>query len=254
MIPYFQTKNLCVSFGGLMALNNVNIEVKPQEILGILGPNGAGKTTLFNTISRAVKLTSGEIFFKGKKISDLKQHKIAQLGIGRTFQIVKPFSELSVINNVVAMLGIRDYGSIWRSFKKYGTKENLEKARELLRVTGLKDHENDIAKNIPMGMLRRMEIARALALNPSMLLLDESFSGLSYEETNRLMELIRKIRDGGKTIILIEHNMKVALSLSDRIDVLDYGSPIASGTPDEIVTDERVIKAYLGEEEKVVRS
>lgn len=250
MSSLLETKNLSVKFGGLMALDRVSFEVVEQEILGVIGPNGAGKTTLFNTICLVVKLTSGEIFFKGKKINDIKQYEIAKIGIGRTFQIVKPFSELSVINNVVAMLGIRNYGSILHSLKKYSTKENIDKASELLNLTGLWDYGNDTAKNLPLGMLRRLEIARALALNPSLILLDESFSGLSYEEATRLMELIFKIRKDGKTIILIEHNMKVAMALSDRMEVLEYGKQIACGKPDEIVKNDRVIQAYLGERRK----
>jgi len=153
MSSLLETKNLSVNFGGLMALNRVNIEVMEQEILGVIGPNGAGKTTLFNTICLVVKSTSGEIFFKGKKINDIKQYEIAKLGIGRTFQIVKPFSELSVINNVVAMLGIRNYGSILHSLKKYSTKENLAKARELLDLTGLGGYGDDTAKNLPLAWI-----------------------------------------------------------------------------------------------------
>jgi len=233
-----------------MALDRVNIDVLEQEILGVIGPNGAGKTTLFNTICLVVKSISGEIFFKGQKINNIKQYEIAKIGIGRTFQIVKPFSELSVVNNVVAMLGIRNYGSILHSLKKYGTKENIDRANELCNLTGLGGHGNDTAKNLPLGMLRRLEIARALALNPSLILLDESFSGLSYEEATRLMELVLKIKEDGKTIILIEHNMKVAMALSDRMEVLEYGKQIASGKPDEIVKNDRVIQAYLGERRK----
>jgi branched-chain amino acid transport system ATP-binding protein len=242
-----ETKDLSVRFGGLMALDGVTLQVREHEILGVIGPNGAGKTTLFNTICLAVKPTSGEILFRGKRINDIKQYQIAKIGIGRTFQIVKPFSELSVMNNVIAMLGLNNYGSIWHSLKKYGTKENRDKADVLLDLTGLRGHGDEMAKNLPLGMLRRLEIARALALDPSLILLDESFSGLSSEEAGWLMELILKIRTEGKSIVLIEHNMKVALALSDRWVVLDYGRVIASGKPEEIVKNDWVIKAYLGE-------
>jgi branched-chain amino acid transport system permease protein len=241
-----QTRDLTRRFGGLLAVSDVNIEVFAREIFGVIGPNGAGKTTFFNLLSGIMPCSGGEIRFKNHDIHRLSPYRIARLGIGRTFQIVRPFGELSVIDNVLAGLGSRFCTGFADALGLHHRKSFRDEARAILAQTGLGDHENEVARNLPLGLLRRLEIARALGLRPQLILLDESFSGLSHREALSLLDLIRSLRDAGMTIILIEHNMQITMKICDRIAVLDRGVKIAQGTPAEIRNNAAVVAAYLG--------
>jgi branched-chain amino acid transport system ATP-binding protein len=207
-------RGLTKRFGGLTAVKDVDLDVAPREILGIIGPNGAGKTTFFNLLSGIFPPSSGEIVFKGTPIHDRRPFDIARMGIGRTFQIVRPFSELTVLQNVLAAIGAR-HCARWPSLLgQYRRVVHREGARRLLGLTGLAAYEAEIARNLPLGLLRRLEIARVLGLTPQLVLLDEPFSGLSYREVAAQMDLVRQLREQGMTIMLIEHNMQVAMQLS----------------------------------------
>lgn len=239
-------KDLSIHFGGLKAVDKVSFDINEGEILGLLGPNGAGKTTCFNMISGVYKPTSGEIWFDGRRTDGLPPHKMAALGVGRTFQVVKPFSGLTVLENVLVALGMPNYGSFTRCWKFWRTAESQAAAERLLALVGLEKEANTRSGLLPLGNLRKLEIARAMALQPKLLLLDECFSGLRHEEIAVIEELIRDIRATGVAILLIEHNMRVAMGMSDRIVVLNHGELLAAGTPEEITKNPAVIEAYLG--------
>lgn len=239
-------RDLTIRFGGLTAVDSVNFDLGNAEILGLLGPNGAGKTTCFNMISGVYAPTSGEIFFNGVPTHGKKPHEMAALGLGRTFQIVHPFAGLSVADNVCVALGHHHYPRFFGVWKRWNTPAVYEEAHEILKTVGLGEQADRMAGTLPLGNLRRLEIARAMALKPKLLLLDESFSGLRSEEIKMIEELVLKIRDLGVSILLIEHNMKVAMALSDRIVVLDHGKKLAEGLPEEIAANPEVIEAYLG--------
>jgi branched-chain amino acid transport system ATP-binding protein len=248
--PLLETKDLSKHFGGLKAVDKVNMKIYPGEILGLLGPNGAGKTVCFNLISGTYKPTEGTIRFGGTRTDGLPPCQVAMGGVGRTFQIVKPFGSLSVLENVLVARGISRYGSflgIWRGWK---TKSERREAMSVLERVGLAKLADRKARLLPLGNLRRLEIARALIVGKKLLLLDESFSGLRHEEIMNLEALIRNICESGVTILLIEHNMRVAMSLCDRIVVLDHGKTIAEGDPGSIQENEQVIEAYLGRKGK----
>jgi ABC-type branched-subunit amino acid transport system ATPase component len=243
-------RGLCVHFGGLKAVDEVSFELYRGEILGLLGPNGAGKTTCFNAISGVHAPTSGEIVLDGRRTNGIPPHGMAKLGVGRTFQIVHPFAGLSARDNVIVALGGGHYrGNFLRSFASWRGRSVAGRADEILRTVGLRDLADRRAGLLPIGSLRRLEIARALALNPSLLLLDESFSGLRHAEIAQIEALIRTIRDAGVSVLLIEHNMKVAMGLSDRVVVLDHGRKLAEGLPNEVSSNLAVIEAYLGKGE-----
>lgn len=233
-----QINNVSKNFGGLMAVNQVNIEVKKGEIYGLIGPNGAGKTTLFNLIAGVYRPSKGSIVFDGEDITHIKAYQVSRKGIARTFQIVKPFPELTVLKNV--MVG---------AFYKYRlTSAALTKAEEIVNFVGLGGKKDSLSKNLPTGERKKLELARALSLEPKMLLMDETMAGLNTKETEDTIQLTKKIRDQGITIIIIEHNIHVITSLSDRVAILHHGEKIAEGIPTEVIKEEKVIKAYLGED------
>jgi branched-chain amino acid transport system ATP-binding protein len=224
-------------FGGIAAIKDVSFELWKGEILGLIGPNGAGKTTLFNVVNGFYRPSRGEVFFQDRKISGLMPHQICQSGIARTFQVVKPLQRMSVLDNVVA-------SSYLRAKDK---REAVEIARDCLQFTGLDADRDVISRGLPLGKRKRLEIARALATQPTILLLDESCAGLNATELDESIAIIRKIRERGITIMIIEHHMKVIMTISDRIVVLNYGEKIAEGTPLEIRNNPLVVEAYLGE-------
>lgn len=241
-------------FGGLKAVSNFEIHIDKGELIGLIGPNGAGKTTAFNLLTGVYQPTTGAIAFAGQSIVGLKPFQITQRGIARTFQNIRLFSELSVLDNVkIAYHSHVKYGlveSIFRIGRYFREEEEIEqKAIEFLKIFKLEDKKYEIAKNLPYGEQRRLEIARALAAKPQLLLLDEPAAGMNPQETQQLMEMISWIRkEFGLTILLIEHDMNLVMGICERIYVLEYGSIIAHGTPNEIKNNPQVIKAYLGEE------
>lgn len=251
-------KKLTKSFGGLMAVYNVNIDLKPGELVGLIGPNGAGKTTVFNLLTGVYVPTGGQITFvkdgKEKSLNGLKPYKICSTGLARTFQNIRLFKDLTVLDNVrIAMHKNVKYGllSSFLHLPSYQREEKklLEESLKLLEIFGLEEKQNELAKNLPYGEQRHLEIARALATNPSLLLLDEPAAGMNPAETSQLMDIIAFIRKRfDLTILLIEHDMSLVMQICERIYVLDYGMIIAEGTPKEIQENKRVIEAYLGGE------
>jgi branched-chain amino acid transport system ATP-binding protein len=248
------TKALGISFGGLRAVDDFQIEIRTGEIVGLIGPNGAGKTTCFNMITGVYKPTTGEITLAGDRIDGRPTYQINRLGIARTFQNIRLFKQLSVLDNVRAALhGDVSYGllgAVFRTPKYRATERRLRaRAEELLTVFALGDRLLDQAGSLPYGEQRKLEIVRALATGPKLLLLDEPAAGMNPQETANLMRLIHRVRDEfGVTILLIEHDMSLVMKICERIYVLDYGRAIAQGTPAEIQANPKVVKAYLGED------
>ncbi len=254
MKELLKTENVSEVFGGLKAVADFNMYINKGELIGLIGPNGAGKTTAFNLITGVYQPTAGEITFDGKSIVGLKPYQITQRGIARTFQNIRLFSELSVLDNVkIAYHCHVRYGlleSVLRVGRYFKEEDEIEKeSLKLLDIFKLKDKAYETAKNLPYGAQRRLEIARALAAKPKLLLLDEPAAGMNPQETHELMEMIHWIRKQfGLTVLLIEHDMSLVMGICERIYVLEYGMIIASGTPEEIKNDPEVIRAYLGDE------
>lgn len=241
-------------FGGLRAVSNFEVDIAPGELVGLIGPNGAGKTTAFNLLTGVYEPTEGQIEFDGQSVVGLKPYQITQRGIARTFQNIRLFADLSVLDNVKIAYHFHVKYGLLESMLRIGRyhreeAEIEEKAIRFLEIFQLADKKDEIAKNLPYGEQRRLEIARALAAQPKLLLLDEPAAGMNPQETQQLMEMIRWIKkEFNLTILLIEHDMSLVMGVCERIYVLDYGSIIAQGTPQEIKNNPRVIEAYLGEE------
>lgn len=229
-------------FGGILAVDDVSFSVREGEIFGIIGPNGAGKTTLFNVITGFYKPDSGRIEFKGRDITGVRPHRLAKLGLTRTWQIVRPFLGMSVLDNV--LISIYATKGILGGISE---EEAIRRAESILEFAGLSHRKSVLAEALPHGERKRLEIARALATDPKLLMLDEPAGGLTPTEMDEVMDVVRKARESGVTVVIIEHNMRVVMNVCERIMVLNFGRKIAEGTPEEISRNEEVIKAYLGE-------
>ena len=237
-MSYFELREVVRRFGGLVAVSNISAAIEEGEIFGLIGPNGSGKTTIFNCINNYYPANSGEIIFKGIPIERISTHKICEMGIGRTFQVVKPLKRLTVLENVMS-------GAFLRTNKVRVARDKAMKAIDFCQLTERKDLR---AKDLPIADKKRMEVARALATEPSLLLLDETAAGLNLKEIETMMEVVKKIRDSGITCIIVEHVMKFIMGISDRVMCINFGMEIATGKPEEIASHPEVIKAYLGQE------
>ncbi len=252
-----KTENLGISFGGLKAAQNVNITINKGELYGLIGPNGAGKTTVFNLLTGVYQPTAGKFYLDGEDLTGKKQEIINRKGIARTFQNIRLFNNMTVISNV--MVGLHNlpeyksspFASMFRLPSHFATEKKMrDRAKELLDIFGLKEDRNTLACNLPYGKQRKLEIARAMATNPKLLLLDEPAAGMNPNETAELMETIRFVRDKfDMTILLIEHDMKLVSGICERVTVLNFGQELASGDTAEVLHDPRVITAYIGEDE-----
>ncbi|MBQ3099666.1 MAG: ABC transporter ATP-binding protein [Clostridia bacterium] len=249
-----KTENLGISFGGLKAVQNLDLEIKEKQLYGLVGPNGAGKTTVFNMITGVYKPTEGKFFLNGEDLTGKSQEKINHKGIARTFQNIRLFNNMTVIRNVMVGLHYRPefkcgfFTSVLRLPGHFKTEKAMRaKAKEILRIVGLEDERNNLSCNLPYGKQRKLEIARALATDPKLLLLDEPAAGMNPQETEDLMSIVRHIRDEYNiTILLIEHDMKFVSGLCDEVTVLNFGTVLAQGSPKDALNDPEVIRAYIG--------